>query len=251
VETKDRISGIVHINDPVHGVGVYDVTAGQANPDGLRLVLTPNKQMPMQGHGIVTVLVHLVSETKFVGDWRSSVGTAGTLSATKVEAEPTGIKQPSQATQQRTKVFISYSHHDTYWLGRLRIHLKLLERDYALDIWDDRKIQAGSKWLEEIERAIQAAKVALLIVSADFLASDFIAHNELPPLLAAAKEDGAVIMPLIVSPSRFKSTKGLFEFQAVNDPSKPLINMTKGEQEEVLVKVSEEIETMLNPLLLQ
>lgn len=266
VQTKERISGIAHINDPVQGVGVYYVTSGQANPDDIRLVLTPDKKTRTAGHGIVTVLSHMVSPTNLAGDWRSSIGTAGTLSVAKLGAESTGIEQRSQATQQenfmmmstdqedapvpkRTKVFISYSHQDAYWLERLRVHLKPLERDYALDIWDDGKIQAGSKWLEEIERAIQSAKVALLIVSADFLASEFIVNNELPPLLDAAKKEGAVILPLIVSPSRFKSTKNLSQFQAVNDPSRPLINMTKGEQEDILVKVSEDIETVVKPLL--
>ena len=51
-------------------------------------------------------------------------------------------------------------------------------------------------------------------------------------------------MSLIVSPSRFKSTKSLSKFQAVNDPSRPLINLTKGEQEQILVKVSEKIEAL-------
>lgn len=259
--TEDRISGVAQISDPVYGVGVYVVTGGQVNPDDLRLVLTPNKQTQMAGHGIVTVLAHMVSQTKFVGDWRSSVGTSGTLSITKMDKEFIGIEKSLQDKQEnsmikptdhgaaivpkRTKLFICYSHYDISWLERLRIHLKPLERDYALDIWDDSKIQAGSKWNEEIENAIRSAKVALLIISADFLASDFITSNELPPLLDTSKKDGAVIMPLIVSPSRFKSTKSLSQFQAVNDPSRPLINITKGEQEEVLVKVSEDIETVL------
>lgn len=85
--------------------------------------------------------------------------------------------------------------------------------------------------------------MALLIVTADFIASDFIADNELPRLLEAAKNDGAVIMSLIVSPSRFRSTS-LFQFQAINDPSRPLINLPRGEQEEILVQVSEEIEAV-------
>jgi hypothetical protein len=101
--------------------------------------------------------------------------------------------------------------------------------------------------LEEIEMAIGLAKVALLLISADFLASDFIVNNELPPLLEAAKKKGAVIMPLIVSPSRFKSTKSLSQFQAFNDSARPLINMSIGEQEELLVKVSDEIERVLKP----
>lgn len=179
----------------------------------------------MEGYGTVTVLARMVSQTNFVGNWRSSIGTAGTLDVRR-DAEPT--------VQKRTKVFISYSHHDADWMERVRVHLKPLERDYKIDIWDDSKIQAGSKWREEIQRAIRSAKVALLIVSADFLASDFVANNELPPLLDAVEKEGAVILPLIVSPCRFKSTKNLSQFQAVNDPSRALINMTKGEQEEVL-----------------
>ena len=106
---------------------------------------------------------------------------------------------------KRTNVFISYNHRDNDWLERLRVHLRPLERDYALDIWDHTLIQAGANWSDEIKRAIESAKAGLLIVSADFLASDFIANNELPPLLDAAQKDGAVIMSLIVSPSRFKS----------------------------------------------
>jgi hypothetical protein len=117
-----------------------------------------------------------------------------------------------------------------------------LERDYALDIWDDTQIRAGAKWLDEIEKAIQSAKVGVLIVTADFLASDFIVKNELPPLLEAAEKDGAVIMSLIVSPSRFTSTKSLSQFESVNDPSRPPIKLSRGEEEEILVKVSEKIE---------
>jgi hypothetical protein len=75
------------------------------------------------------------------------------------------------------------------------VHLKPLERDYVLHVWDDTQIQTGAKWLDEIGKAIQAAKVGLLIVSADFLASDFITNNELPPLLEAATKDGVVVMP--------------------------------------------------------
>ena len=130
----------------------------------------------------------------------------------------------------------------------MRVHLKPLERDYALDIWDDGKIVAGSRWRDEIDLAIQTAKVAVLMISADFLASDFIINNELPPLLGAAQKDGAVIMPLIVSPSRFKSTQTISQFQAVNDPSKPLISLSKADQEEILVKMSDDIERALGGL---
>ena len=149
---------------------------------------------------------------------------------------------------ERTKVFISYSHQDVGWLKRLRVHLKPLERDYNIDIWDDGKLKAGSNWKQEIEAAVAAAKVAILLISADFLASDFIYDNELPPLLEAAKKEGAIILPVIVSPSRFLRIPDLAQFQSINDPNNSLIKMSKGEQEEVFVQITEYIETTLEPL---
>ena len=148
--------------------------------------------------------------------------------------------------KKRNKVFISYSHQDVDWLRRLRVHLKPLEDERQVEIWDDTKIAPGSRWREEITRAVDSAKVAILLVSADFLASDYIKDNELPPLLVAAKEEGAIILPVILSPSRFVRTASLSHFQAVNDPAKPLVGMSRNEQEAVLVKVSEAVEASLS-----
>lgn len=147
---------------------------------------------------------------------------------------------------KRKKVFISYSHQDADWLQRLCVHLKPLERDYGIEIWVDTRIQPGSKWRDEIKKVLATTKVAVLLVSADFLASDFIAADELPPLLNAAEKEGATVLPVILSPSRFTRNPSLNQFQAVNDPSKPLIGMTKSQQEAVLVEVSEAIESSLN-----
>jgi hypothetical protein len=152
------------------------------------------------------------------------------------------------STQERSKVFISYSHEDAKWLRRLRMHLKPLELQYDLEIWDDTRIVPGAKWREEIRRAVASARVAVLLISAPFLASDFIATDELPPLLEAAEKDGAVILPVILSPSRFSRTPHLSQFQAVNDPRNPLDSLPKNKQEQVLVKVTEAIEAALGYL---
>lgn len=147
------------------------------------------------------------------------------------------------AEQSPIHVFISYSHKDEVWLERLHEHLRPLERERAeLDIWSDRRIVAGSKWREEIDTALARAHIAILLVSVHFLASDFIAENELPPLLEAAKERGTKILPVIVSPCRFEKTPALSQFQAVNRPSESLIDIKLADQEKILLKVADAVE---------
>jgi hypothetical protein len=147
--------------------------------------------------------------------------------------------------QEPARVFISYSHKDTDWLSRLLTHLKPLERHYGIKIWDDTKIRPGSKWREEIEGAIDSARAIILLISADFLASDFMATEELPAALSAAEQKGAVILPVVLSPCRLSLTKSLEQFQAFNDASNPLIGMTRSEQESVFVRISETVESLL------
>ena len=143
---------------------------------------------------------------------------------------------------ERTKIFISYSHQDAEWLKRLRVHLKPLERRYRLEVWADTDIKPGAKWRAEIEKALAAAKVAILLISADFVASDFVESNELPPLLRAAEAEGTVILLLILSPSMFSRLDHLEQFQAVNDPSRPMVGLSRIQQEAILVQLSEAVE---------
>lgn len=139
-------------------------------------------------------------------------------------------------------VFVSYSHKDTAFLDRLRVHLRPLERQGLMDTWDDSKIEAGDQWKAAIEEALGRARVAILLVSADFLASDFIVDNELPPLLAKAESDGTRIVPVIVKPCRFRRDKNLSRFQAINNPMTPLVNMSEGDQEKVYDQLSQLVE---------
>jgi nucleotide-binding universal stress UspA family protein len=145
---------------------------------------------------------------------------------------------------RRKSVFISYSHADAEWLKQLQKHLKPLQRE-GIEVWDDTRLKAGAPWREEIREAVAAAKVAILLISPDFLASEFIATDELPPLLKAAEEDGATILPVIVSHCRFDRTPSLSRFQAVNDPAKPLVRMGRGNRDKVFDDVARAVEDAL------
>jgi hypothetical protein len=113
-----------------------------------------------------------------------------------------------------------------------------------IDFWDDTKIAIGAPWQVSIQEALETARVAITLVSADFLASEFIVQYELPRLLSRAASDGLTIMPIIVSPCLFTNS-ALGSFQAANDPNKPLSGMTKAEREKTLVNLAKVIRKSL------
>lgn len=142
----------------------------------------------------------------------------------------------------RDKVFISYSHQDHRHLQRLRVHLRPVVRERKMEIWDDTRIGVGTEWRVEIANAIENAKVAVLLISADFLASDFIVANELPPILNAQKNDGLHIICVLIGPSRFESIPDLSKFQAINPPSRSILSISSAEREKVWVKVANAVD---------
>jgi TIR domain/Clp amino terminal domain, pathogenicity island component len=143
------------------------------------------------------------------------------------------------------KVFISYSHRDTRWKTRLEVHLRPIVDAGLITYWHDKMITPGDKWRKEIQSAIESAKIAILLISADFLASEFITRKEVPELLKAAEERGCQIFPIIIGPCRFLRTPALSEFQAVNEASRPLSMMKPHEREALFHRVAETIENFL------
>lgn len=133
-----------------------------------------------------------------------------------------GAKGPARRPRSdRGKLFISYSHKDKIWLTRLQTMLKPLVRLGDILVWDDTMIEPGKDWRREIRSAIASARVAFLLVSPDFLASDFIANNELPRILGSAGRGQLTILWAAASKSFWEKTK-IERYQAVHDVSKPL-----------------------------
>jgi hypothetical protein len=146
---------------------------------------------------------------------------------------------------QRDQVFISYSHKDKKLFDQLQTSLKPLVRDKKITVWDDTKIKSGDMWREQIKAAVALAKAAVLIVSPDYLASDFIAEHELPPLLEAAQKEGLRILWIAARFSMYEETE-IARFQAVNDPTRPLAGMSGANRERELVRICKEIKSAIS-----
>lgn len=139
----------------------------------------------------------------------------------------------------RNQIFISYSHADSEYQLRLRKHLSIFERSGNIKYWSDTQLRTGDQWGKEIDENLQKTAVAILLISADFLASDFIRSNELPPLLNAWSQEGVFILPVIVNPCSFSHVKELCCFQAVNDPEHTVSEMSPSEQERTWKNLAE------------
>jgi hypothetical protein len=137
-------------------------------------------------------------------------------------------------------IFISYSHEDRRWVDRILVHLKPLERYGSLTIWEDSRIRPGGKWQSEIEEALDNAIAAVLVVSANFLASGFVMNEEVPVLLRNAEGRGTSVIPLIVGPSLFEYS-ALSSFQAINSPGNPLSKLNAHRRDEILVNLATSI----------
>jgi len=142
-------------------------------------------------------------------------------------------------------VFISYSHKDEAWKDRLVIQLGVLQRQGLLDLWDDRRIAAGEDWHGEIRAAMGQATVAVLLISADFLTSQFILGEEVPNLLQRCDTEGLHIYPIIVRPCAWKAVKWLSRIQVRPKDGRPLAAGNEYQIEADLAAVAEEIAALM------
>jgi hypothetical protein len=103
------------------------------------------------------------------------------------------------------EVFFSYTHADEALRDKLATHLRLLERQGIIAGWHDRRIASGQEWAGAIDTNLQTAHIILLLVSADFLASDYCYDREMQQAMARHAAGDARVIPIILRPADWQS----------------------------------------------
>lgn len=142
-------------------------------------------------------------------------------------------------------VFISYSHKDAVWLEKLKQFLGPLEEQGLIRVWDDTEIRPGAEWLAEIRKALGSARVAVFLVTQDFLNSPFIKSQELPALIEVATNHGCLIFWIAVKSATIADSP-LAKFQGAISPKTPLALMSEGEQAKVLVEIYDKMKAAVS-----
>jgi hypothetical protein len=133
-------------------------------------------------------------------------------------------------------VFISYSHKDAKWLEKLKQFLRPLEDKELIRVWDDTQIRPGSDWVVEVRKALESARVAVFLVTQNFLDSPFIREKELPALLEAATNRGCLIFWIAVSSCTF-DVSPLAHIQGAIPPNQPLDLLSEAEQHKLFLEI--------------
>ena len=132
-------------------------------------------------------------------------------------------------TPKPIEVFFSYSHKDEELCGELLKHLSILKRQGVIQDWHDRKIGAGTEWEGEINTHLNTAGVILLLISADFLASDYCYDVEMKRALKRHDAGEARVIPVILRPVDWKGAP-FGKLQALPTDAKPVTSWPDRDQ---------------------
>jgi hypothetical protein len=176
---------------------------------------------------------------------RPSPSASGQRAAPGGQQAQSATRQEKISLSRPVRVFIGYNSEDQSYLDEFHTHLESYVQAGALEYWDNTKIKPGAEFRKEIAAALRNADVAVLLVSADFLASKEIFTQIVTPLLAAADAGKIKILPVILRRCSF-AYSDLAHYHPANDPLAPLSNMSKGKREDFWEEVVDQVRDLFS-----
>jgi uncharacterized caspase-like protein len=154
---------------------------------------------------------------------------------------------PLPEGRRALKVFCSYSHSDEHYLEMLKTWLIGLEREGLIEEWHDRMISAGGEWEEAIAERLETSDIVLLLITPDFMASQYIYEKEISLAIERHRQGRARVIPIMVRPSPPLSSTPFSKLQALPKHGKPIT--TWPNQDEAWLDTLNGIEQALEELL--
>ena len=143
-------------------------------------------------------------------------------------------------------IFFSYAHEDYQLCQKVNNALAVLKRKELITTWLDSKIEPGDRWELLIEEHLQAADIILLLVSPDFLASDFCMTKEVRFAMDRASSQHVKVVPIILRPSGFWAEEEFGQLQALPDEGKPITMWENEDQaiEDVVIGIRKVVQQL-------
>ncbi len=145
------------------------------------------------------------------------------------------------------KVFYSYSHKDRRYREKLETQLALLQREGLISAWHDHKIEAGREWADQIDNHLNAAQIILLLVSPDFLGSDYCYNKELKRAMEKHDLGEAIVIPVILRSCEWYQSP-LGKLQALPRGGNPVISRRWRNSDEAFLDVVQGIRKAVEEL---
>lgn len=145
------------------------------------------------------------------------------------------------------EVFISYAHADEALRDELDKQLSVLKRKGLITTWSDRDIDIGNEWKKEIDQHLQSARLILLLVSADFIASDYRYSIEMKYALEQNDHHKALVIPVILRECLWQ-TSPLGKLQALPENSRPITSRDWHTQDEAFASVARSIQEKIQKM---
>jgi len=128
-----------------------------------------------------------------------------------------------------TTGFLSYTHADTALKEQLVRHLAPLRREGLIDLWHDGLLRPGEHLDPAVQAALAASDVVILLVSADFIASEYCYEQEMLRAFARQRDGTVRVIPIILRPCQWKGVpigndETLSEFVALPKDGKAVIS---------------------------
>ncbi|WML89062.1 COR domain-containing protein [Thiothrix subterranea] len=197
-----------------------------------------NKQQSTQGRlhfqlrgsqpeRLVYALRKLVSRTSPHRRYQEYFSKAGAERTLLPEFKDEAMQHPSKLDASKPadktiKLFISYSHADEAHKERLEKHLKAISHTLPLTAWSDRHLFAGEAVDEQIFQQLNTADIVLLLVSPDFINSDYCFTKEMERALERYKDEGNVVIPVIIRHTASWRNHKIGQIVALPKDGKPL-----------------------------